>query len=268
MVETGAGVPEGQRGTDHGSPHEWEHQHGRQHEHEAVGTPRLAQAGAAQFSLSESIGGVRGVLESVVPFTVFSVVYGFEKDLRTSIIAALVPAAVLSVWRLVAREPLTQAISGLVGIGIGAYVATRTGNATDFFLPNIIKNAGFAAVYAISALVRWPLIGVVVGPALGENFAWRRNGPRRRAYTVATWLWVAMFGIRLAVQIPLYLADRVTLLGTLNAFVLGLPLFGLTIWLSWIVLRRVPVVRPQRPVPITVARESAPPEAPPRSPAR
>lgn len=201
----------------------------------------VAQAAATDFSLAASIGGVRGLLESVVPFTVFSVVYGFTEDLRTSIVWAVVPAVVLSVWRLVAREPLTQAVSGLVGIGIGAWVASRTGNASDFFLPNILKNAGFALVYAVSAIVRWPLIGLVLGPALGEMLAWRKDPPRLAAYVLVTWLWVVMFGIRLAVQIPLYLADQVTLLGTLNAFVLGLPLFGLTIWLSWLVLRRVPV---------------------------
>jgi hypothetical protein len=212
---------------------------------QAAPASKLAQAaGAADFSLAATVGGVRGLLESVIPFTVFSVVYGFTEDLRTSVIAALVPAAVLAAWRLIAREPLTQAVSGLIGIGIGAWVATRTGNATDFFLPNILKNAGFAALYAFSALIRWPLIGVVLGPALGEMFEWRKVPARRRAYVICTWLWVAMFGVRLAVQIPLWLADQVTLLGTLNAFVLGLPLFGLTIWLCWLVLRRVPVVKP------------------------
>jgi hypothetical protein len=53
-----------------------------------------------------------------------------------------------------------------------------------------------------------------------------------------------MFLVRLAVQFPLWLADQTVLLGTLNAFVLGLPLFGLAVWLSWVVLRRVPPARP------------------------
>jgi hypothetical protein len=209
-----------------------------------VPASRMAQAGAAEFSLSEAVGGVRGLLESVVPFAVFSAVYAITDELRPSIIAALVPAALLALWRIVAREPLTQAISGVVGIGIGAWIASRTGNASDVFVPSILKNSASAAVLLVSILVRWPLVGLVIGPVTGEMTAWRQVPARYKAYVLVTWIWVAMFAIRLAVQIPLWLADQTVLLGTLNAFVLGLPLFGLTVWLSWLVLRRVPPAKP------------------------
>jgi hypothetical protein len=204
----------------------------------------MAQAGAAQFSLNEAIGGVRGLLESVVPFAVFSGVYAITEELRPSIVAALVPAVLLALWRIVAREPLTQAVSGVVGIGIGAWIASRTGNASDVFVPSILKNTASAAACALSALVRWPIVGLVIGPVTGEMLAWRQDRPRYAAYRLVTWFWVGMFLVRLAVQVPLWLADQTVLLGTLNAFVLGLPLFGLTVWLSWLVLRRVPPARP------------------------
>jgi hypothetical protein len=209
-----------------------------------TGRGGLRQVAAGQFSLQASIGGVRGIIESVLPYTVFSLVYALTKDLRLSIIAAAVPLVVLVIWRLIAREPLTQAISGVIGIAIGAWFANRSGKAADFFLPSILKNLGFAALYAISILVRWPLIGVVVGPMTGEMFAWRQDRPRYTAYVWATWIWVGMFVVRLAVQVPLYLADQVTLLGTLNGLVLGIPLFALTIWLSWLLLRSVPLAKP------------------------
>jgi hypothetical protein len=203
----------------------------------------LGQAAAAEFSFEKSVGGVRGIIESVLPYTVFSLVYAGTKDIQTSIIAAGAPLAVLVVWRLIARETLVQAVSGVLGIAIGAYIANKTGKASYFFLPNILKNTGFAAAYAISILVRWPLIGVVVGPMTGEMFAWRDDRRRYTAYKWATWIWVGMFAVRLAVQIPLFLADQVTLLGTLNGLVLGIPLFALTIWLSWLVLRSVPLAK-------------------------
>ena len=196
-----------------------------------------------QFDIAASIGGVRGVIESVLPYLIFSLSYAATKDLKLSIIAALVPLVVLVIWRLIARETLVQAFSGVLVIALGAWFAHRSGDAVKFFLPNILKNAGLAVLYAISIVVRWPLIGVVVGPITGEMFAWRDDRRRLRAYQMATWLWVGLFVVRLAVQLPLYLAENVALLGTLNATLLGIPLFVLTIWLSWLVLRPVPLAR-------------------------
>ena len=205
---------------------------------------RLIQVGAQEFDLAASVGGVRGIIESVLPYTLFSVVYSIHKDLQLSIEVAAVPLVVLVVWRLIARETLSQVVSGVLGIALGAWFSHRSGKAADFFLPHILKNLGFAALYAVSILVRWPLIGVVLGPVTGEMFAWRDNRPRYSAYRWATWIWVALFLVRLAVQIPLYLANDVTLLGTLNGLVLGIPLFALTIWLCWLVLRSVPLAKP------------------------
>jgi hypothetical protein len=192
-------------------------------------------------------------------------VYAVNKNLQTSVIAALAPLVVLVIWRLIARETVSQALSGLLGIAIGAYFAHKSGRAVNFFLPNILKNLGFAALYAISIMARWPLIGVVVGPMTGEMFAWRQDRPRYVAYRWATWIWVGLFLVRLGVQLPLYLANDVTLLGTLNGLVLGVPLFALTIWLSWLVLKSVPLAQP---LPIPVQLDERPdPDLQPETPA-
>ena len=211
----------------------------------------LAAAVGEQFSLQASVGGVRGLLESVLPLTVFSVVYGVGHDLRGSVIAALAPAVALAIWRLLAREPVTQAVSGLVGLAIGAYLAFRTGRPETLFLPSIIKNAAYGGGYALSILLRWPLVGVVLGFMLGEQLHWRAVPQRARVYAWATWLWVGVFAVRLAVQVPLYLAGRAEALGVVN-IPLGLPLFGLAVWLTWVLVRRVPVAHPPRDVdPVT-----------------
>lgn len=201
----------------------------------------LAQGGGGAPGLAATVGGVRGLLEAVVPVTVFSVVYGVTRDLTVSAVAAVVPSVVFAAWRLARRETLSQAVSGLLGVALGAFIATRTGRAENFFLPNIVKNLAYMAAYVVSALVRWPLIGVVLGFFLGEGTAWRQVPARRRAYTRVTWLWAGMFGIRLAVQVPLWAAGMTVELGTANIF-LGLPLFGLVVWGSWLMLRGVPVV--------------------------
>jgi hypothetical protein len=203
----------------------------------------LAQAAGEQFSLEKSIGGVRGLLESVIPITIFSLVYGFDHDLRRACIAALVPSAAFATWRLWRREPVTQAVSGVIGVGIGAFLALRTGRSENFFLPSILKNVGFAVAYTVSILIRWPLVGVLLGFALGELTHWRQVPARLRAYQLATWLLVGMFVLRVVIQVPLFLAGQTTTLGFLSV-PLGLPLFGVTVYLSWLVIRRVPVAHP------------------------
>ena len=203
----------------------------------------FAQLLSEQFSFEKSIGGWRGALESVLPMTVFSIVYAFGQNLRLSVAAAVVPAVVMAIWRLIAREPLTQALSGLLGIGIGAVIAVRTGRAQDIAIPSLVKNGAYAAVYALSALVRWPLIGVLLGFALGEQTHWRQVPARARAYSQATWVWFGLFAFRLAVQVPLYLAGAAATLALVNVG-LGLPPFALAIWLTWVLVRRVPVAHP------------------------
>jgi Protein of unknown function (DUF3159) len=203
----------------------------------------LKQAIAEQFSLQAAIGGPRGFIESILPMAVFSIVWAFTHDVPRSVLAALVPSVLLAGWRLVAREPLTQAVSGVLGIALGAAIALYTGRAQDFFIPGILKNVGFGAVYAVSALVRWPLVGVLLGFTLGEDLNWRRVRPRMRVYQQATWLWVGVFALRAVVQGWLYAAGQATALGFVNVL-LGLPLFGLAVGLTWMLVRRVPTARP------------------------
>lgn len=58
-----------------------------------------------------------------------------------------------------------------------------------------------------------------------------------RRYQAATWLWVGMFVLRLAVQVPLYVTGTVGWLGTAR-LVMGIPLFALTLWVTWLLVRR------------------------------
>jgi Protein of unknown function (DUF3159) len=198
---------------------------------------------AEQFSLQAVIGGPRGLVESILPMTVFSIVWAFTHDVPRSVVAALVPSVILAAWRVIAREPLTQALSGVLGIGLGAGIALYTGRAQDFFVPGIVKNVALGAVYALSALVRWPLVGLVLGFTLGEDLHWRRVRARMRVYQQGSWLWAAVFAVRAVVQGRFYAAGDATSLGFVNVL-LGLPLFALAVALTWLLVRRVPPARP------------------------
>ena len=137
---------------------------------------------------------------------------------------------------------MQHAISGIAGIAICALLSRHTGKAADFYLPGLITNAVYSVLYAAMNLAGWPLLGLSLGPLLGENLQWRKNPARKSAYVRAGWLWVALFVARLAVQYPLYRAGNLNLLGTAR-LVMGYPLFIAAGWGTWMILRKVPTVK-------------------------
>ncbi|MFC7406110.1 DUF3159 domain-containing protein [Georgenia alba] len=202
----------------------------------------FGQLARDRFSLTEAVGGVRGLVESVAPGLVFVVVFIATREIVPPLVASLAVAVVAMVARLVTRTPLTQAVGGLVGVVIGVVWAWRTGEAQDFFAFGLWTNAAYLLAVTVSVLVRYPVVGVVVSLLTGQDLSWRTDSAqraRRRRYEAATWLWVGMFAARLAVQVPLFLQAEVTWLGTAR-LVMGLPLWGLTLWLTWALVRRVP----------------------------
>ena len=146
------------------------------------------------------------------------------------------------IWRLIKRDSLMHSISGFIGVAFCGWLAWRTGQAKDYFAPSLWKNSAFLLVYLLSILIKWPLIGVVLGPILGENLNWRKNPARLAAYTKATWIWFALFAIRLLVQYPLFKADQLNALGIANIF-LGFPLYLATLWGTWMVIKSVPIAK-------------------------
>ena len=71
------------------------------------------------------------------------------------------------IWRLIKRDSLMHSISGFIGVAFCGWLAWRTGQAKDYFAPSLWKNSAFLLVYLLSILIKWPLIGVVLGPILG-----------------------------------------------------------------------------------------------------
>lgn len=210
---------------------------------------------AEQFSLAEAVGGVRGAVESVAPGLVFVVGYVVSgQRLGPALVASAAAALVAVVARLVQRSPLTQALSGVLGVGIGVIWAWRSGRGEDYFAWGLLTNVAYLVAFLVSVVVRWPLVGVVLGLFRGDGplseggswagaTAWRRDPVQRRRYTWVTWLWAGMFAARLVVQVPLYYAGEVAWLGTAK-LVMGVPLTALVLWASWILVRGSTAARP------------------------
>ncbi|MFC9089402.1 DUF3159 domain-containing protein [Nocardiopsis dassonvillei] len=161
--------------------------------------------------LAKALGGKRGMVEAAVPTLTFTVSYIVSSELRLSIVLGVVAALVLGAVRLVQRSSVQYVLTSLFGIGIAAVFAMRSGNAADAFLPGVIYNAVYAVVLSLSVLVRWPAIGLMIGPFIGdkEDFtSWRANPAVVTLASRLTWLLVLPCVIRVLVQYPLWMADH------------------------------------------------------------
>ena len=196
------------------------------------------------FNLLEAMGGGHGIADSSLPGLAFVIAYTVSgQNLQTAIWAAVALGVVLLGVRLGRRETLQFAIAGFVGVAIAAFIAQKTGKAENFFLPGLLLNLGYALAYLISIVVRWPLIGVFVGPLVGDGMEWRKDPRLMTVYTRASWIWVGLFVLRLGVQLPLYLAGDLVALGVAKT-AMGFPIFAVAVWLSYLVMRKDVDLRP------------------------
>ncbi|GAA4788737.1 hypothetical protein CCANI_08205 [Corynebacterium canis] len=184
----------------------------------------------AQPSLLDQMGGLGGLVSSTLPILVLVPVnnmYGLVPALSAAVIVAFAVFA----WRIVRKENLQPAFSGLFGVAIGAAIAWGTGSAKGYFLYGIWMSLLFALVFAISVVVRWPAVGVIWRGINGESMTWREVPAARNAYSIATLGWTLVFAARFVVQNWLYQDDATTALAVAR-ILMGWPLTGLVLLLS------------------------------------
>ncbi|MEU0290007.1 DUF3159 domain-containing protein [Streptomyces sp. NPDC006147] len=193
-----------------------------------------------EAALFEAFGGVRGMIETVLPGLLFVSIYTVNKNLHMSAFAALGVALAMVVVRLARRDTVKHAFSGVFGVGFGVVFAMMTGNAKDFYLPGMLYTLGLALAYIVTAMAGVPLIGLMLGPVFKENLSWRtRNPGRKKAYTKASWAWGLILLAKCAILFPLYWWADTTQLGWVLV-ALKIPPFLLAVYLTWVFLAKAP----------------------------
>jgi hypothetical protein len=203
----------------------------------------LHRSSNGNIDVLKSAGGIQGIAESILPGLVFLIAFTIDKEnLTLAVIASLAVAAVFTVARLVQRKPLTQALAGFIGVGLSAWLATSTGKAENFYVLGFFTNVGYIVAMSISVAVRWPIAGLLFGFIRNEGVEWRKDPKRVRAYSVGTWVIVAVLVLRLVVQVPLYFMGEQGLAALATTrLIMGAPLYILGIWIAWLLTRPAPV---------------------------
>lgn len=201
-------------------------------------------------SLLSAVGGVRGLIESILPGLVFLVLFTITKSVALAVLVPVVVGLGFIVVRLVTRSALMPAIIGLLLLVVSAVLALISGRAEQAFIPGMLINAGSALVLLISIVVRWPLIGLIVGFLTNEGVEWKKDAAKRRVLSIATWMWLGLFVLRLAVEVPLYLARQTEWLASMK-LILGVPLYAVLLWVTWLLVRaaygRAAIAERERP---------------------
>lgn len=171
------------------------------------------------------------MLEGALPTLGFTLTYLPTRHLQLALAVGAALAGVLLVVRLVQRQSVQYVLNSFVGIAIAAVFALRSGKAEDVFLPGIIYNAGYAVVLLLTVVVGWPVVGFMVGSVAGDPTAWHQDRQVVRLCRNLTLMLVLPCVIRVAVQLPLYLAgqaadDAGTMIAALGVskIVMGWPL--------------------------------------------
>lgn len=201
------------------------------------------QPDASGPSLTDVLGGRTGALDAGIPAVAFvtgwAVANAIISESTAGVLwgsgAAVLAGAILAGLRLARGKRPAAVVLGLLGVVLAALVVLYTGHAADFFLLQIGSNAASALVWMASIVVRWPLLGVIVGLALRQRTRWRADPDLARGYSRASWVWVAQYVVRLAVFVPLYRADQVFALGIARGLT-WVPVL-ICVALSWPVMR-------------------------------
>jgi len=179
------------------------------------GMGQLADGGTpTATALLSALGGVRGLLETILPGLVFLILFTFTQNVPLSIVVSVAVAVVFTVVRIAGKTPITQALAGLIGVGLSAIFALITGR----------------------------------GYLMGDGLAWRSVKSKFRVMQALTFLWFLLFAARLLVQVPLYLAhtDGATSALALTKLLMGVPLYAPLLLVTWFVVKGQFPQKPQQ----------------------
>lgn len=190
-------------------------------------------------SLMKSVGGIQGIVETSLPGFAYVLTYAITKNIQISVSVVALAVFALTVRHVLKKRPLMNLLGSLLGIGLAIYLTIRPGGqAGDFYLKDFWTNGIYGSVLLLSVIIRFPAIGLIVGPATGQGLTWRKDRRKVRFFDLVTLLWVGLFATRLAIEVPLYLVGDVVTLGFVK-LVLGLPFYLTMLWVSWLLLRKV-----------------------------
>jgi hypothetical protein len=179
----------------------------------------------------DSLRDKRALVDTGAGPIAFVVVYAIF-GLHTAAAVAVGIGIALAIERLIRGKPVINAIAGLFGTGLAAFIAVKSGKAETYFVPKLLQQLGLFVVFAGSVVIRRPLTGYIIAQFYRADPDWVKLPPVKRVMTEYTLAWAALFGFRAAVYGVLIASGRVGWLAVAS-IAMGLPAFGALIFLGF-----------------------------------
>jgi len=194
------------------------------------------ETGASDYSARDLLANRAVLVDTVAPPVLFVVVNAVLGLAAAAAIALGFSVAVVAL-RLLRRQRLLYALSGLGGTLVAVAFALLAGEATAYFLPGIVSNAVLGVLSVLSILARRPAIALTSAAIYRWPLAWYWHPKVRPAYSEITWAWAALYLGKAAVQWILVLRQEVGWLAVAR-IATGWPAFAALLlatyaYLSW-----------------------------------
>jgi hypothetical protein len=152
--------------------------------------------------------------------------------LETAAAVAVGLQVLIAIERIVRRRPVTNAIGGLLGTGLAVFIALRSGSVEGYFVPRMLYAAALALVFAGSAVIRKPLVGILIGAVYRAPKEWLEHPKVRRMFAEVTFAWAGLFAFRAGVYAILIAAGKAGWLAVASV-AMGWPAFLLLLFASY-----------------------------------
>ncbi|MFB8005095.1 DUF3159 domain-containing protein [Nocardia sp. NPDC056000] len=193
---------------------------------------------AEMWGKFRALGGPQHLLDGAAPAIGFLLGYA-AANAKIGVLVALGVAGLISLYRLVKGDSVKVVSASLAVVVVFSLFVGITGEGRGFYLPDLIVCAVATLAFGLSMLTGRPLSHWACRK-LGLERAFEHDPAARvRLHRKVSAVWFAFWAVHLLIMVPLYVANKVVVLGTV-ALVLGKPALVVMLAVTWLWVRHRP----------------------------
>jgi len=208
-------------------------------QHQAVtvnSTDQNRSAVAEMWGKFRALGGPQHIVDGAAPAVGFLIGYA-AVDAKIGVIIALTVALLVAAYRLLEGDSVRVVATSLAVVVVFSLFVGITGEGRGFYLPDLIICAVCTLGFGLTLLTGKPLSHWVCRKIGLEPANHAEPTVRLALHRRITLVWFLFWAVHLVIMVPLYMADKVVILGAV-ALVLGKPALVVMIAVTWLWVRR------------------------------